>query len=150
MLSTATSRILLNGDPGNPLHHRRGLRQGDPLAPMLFILALEPLQQIFQRATDSGILSALSHRAARMRTSFYADDAAIFLNPIKEEVAAVFQLLDFFGQTSGLRINVNKCTAYPIRCKAVDQNDLLGVFGGNIGSLPCTYLGWGFLSISET
>jgi hypothetical protein len=45
--STASSWILLNGEPGKHVHHRRGLRQGVPLAPLLFILALEPLQRIF-------------------------------------------------------------------------------------------------------
>jgi hypothetical protein len=63
---------------------------------MLFIIALEPLQQILNRATDSCLLSEISQRASRMRTSFYADDAALFLNPAKEEVKIVFELPDFF------------------------------------------------------
>jgi hypothetical protein len=141
LLSSASSRVLLNGTPGKPFHHRRGLRQGDPLAPMLFILALEPLHRILTRAADDGILSTISHRADRMRTSFYADDAAIFLNPIEAEVKSVFEILSFFGRTSGLKINLSKCTIFPIRCDQLNQNQLAGNSGCRIGTLPCTYLG---------
>jgi retron-type reverse transcriptase len=43
--STTTSRVMLNGDPGRPIKHARGLRQGDPLSLLLFILAMNPLQK---------------------------------------------------------------------------------------------------------
>jgi hypothetical protein len=40
---STTSRVLLNGAAGNPITHRRGLTQGDPLLLLLFILAIDPL-----------------------------------------------------------------------------------------------------------
>jgi hypothetical protein len=73
-------------------------------------------------------------------TSFYADDAALFLNPAKEEVKIVFELLEFFGKTSGLRINLNKCTIFPIGCENLYPG-FLEHLDCSIGSLPCTYLG---------
>jgi hypothetical protein len=113
LLSSATSVVLLNGTEGKPVRHRRGLRQGDPLSPLLFILALDPLQRILQAATDAGILSRLPIREAKLRTSLYADDAVLFLNPIRAEVDSVLRILHAFGQATGLRINVDKSSVTP-------------------------------------
>lgn len=141
LLDTASSRVLLNGIPGSPFRHRRGLRQGDPLSPMLFILAMEPLQRILDRATAEGILSPLPLSTARTRTSFYADDAAIFVNPVKEEIEAVMEILAAFGAISGLQINILKCQAFPIKCEGLDIGGIMSSFGGVLGVFPCKYLG---------
>jgi hypothetical protein len=53
---------------------------------MLFIIAMEPLQRMFDIAVRDGLLRPLGGRVSKLRASLYADDAAAFLNPIKEEV----------------------------------------------------------------
>lgn len=76
---------------------------------MLFILAIDPLQRLLDAATEQRVLQPVHHRAATTRISMYADDAAIFLNPDREKVQAIQQILDAFGSASGLRINLSKC-----------------------------------------
>jgi hypothetical protein len=83
IFSTASSQILLNGIPGPPIPHGRGLRQGDPLSPLLFILAIDPLQRLLSLATEAGILTRVARDRARLRVSLYADDVVIFLQPEK-------------------------------------------------------------------
>jgi hypothetical protein len=46
VMSSRTTSILLNGIPGKVFHCRRGVRQGDPLSPIVFVLAAFLLQSI--------------------------------------------------------------------------------------------------------
>jgi hypothetical protein len=108
---------------------------------MLFILAMDPLQRLLDLATQQGILTPLPSAAARWRTSMYADDAAIFINPLKEDVDAVRMILEAFGRFSGLHINLQKSSIHPIRCEGIDIDHVLSSFGGTRGAFPCRYLG---------
>uniref|UniRef100_A0A453R381 Reverse transcriptase domain-containing protein n=1 Tax=Aegilops tauschii subsp. strangulata TaxID=200361 RepID=A0A453R381_AEGTS len=65
LVSTASSACTLNGDLGQAILHRRGLWQGDPLSPLLFILAIDPLHRLLETAQTAGILTPLPARAAR-------------------------------------------------------------------------------------
>jgi len=48
--------VLLNGIPGEKISHRHGLRQGDPLSPMLFILVMDVLCYIVKKAANDDML----------------------------------------------------------------------------------------------
>jgi len=141
LFRTATSRVMLNDLLGPSFHHARGVRQGDPLSPMLFILAMDPLPRILEFATQMGALSPVPSSTARWRTSLYADDAAIFINPRKEDIDAIKVILQAFGNISGLHINLEKSSVHPIRCDEIDLDHVLTSFAGIRGSFPCRYLG---------
>ena len=68
------------------------------MSPLLFILAIDPLQRLLNLVTEAGILSKVARDRARMRISLYVDDAVIFLRPDKQEVKALVRLLNLFGQ----------------------------------------------------
>uniref|UniRef100_A0A453NQS0 Reverse transcriptase domain-containing protein n=2 Tax=Aegilops tauschii subsp. strangulata TaxID=200361 RepID=A0A453NQS0_AEGTS len=60
--ATSTSSFLLNGAAGKQIIHCRGLRQGDPLSPLLFIIAIDPMHRLLQRAMELGQLDSLPGR----------------------------------------------------------------------------------------
>jgi len=113
---------------GKWFKHRTGLRQGDPLSPMMFILAMEPLQIMLNKATEKGLLSPICNRRAKLTISLFADDAAIFLNPITDEVQVVRNILDAFATVSGLTTNTTKSAAYPVKCEDLDLQHIMEPF----------------------
>lgn len=141
LLISSTSRALLNGCPGIPIKHGRGLRQGDPLSPLLFILAIDPFHHLLEKATNLGLLSTLRGRAPRFRTSLYADDAAIFVNPSVQDMTNLTEILRAFGGVSGLRTNMSKSQIAPIRCGNIDLTDVTSIFPAALTSFPMKYLG---------
>jgi hypothetical protein len=138
--TTSSSAFLLNGEPDNRIRHRRGVRQGDPLAPMLFLLAMEPLHKLFRYAQNLGALGYLHHNCASFRMSLYADDAAVFINPSQQDLQTTKYLLQLFGEASGLVTNLEKTEYYPLGCHDINIQELLGP-NQQISLFPCKYLG---------
>ena len=141
LLSSASTRVLLNGHPGGKIFNRRGLRQGDPLSPQLFILIMEVLHLLIERATACGLLSPLADTGLRHRTSIYADDVVTFLRPLERDLRVVAQLLDDFGLVSGLRANLEKCSAHLIRCGEAEAALVARELHCPLLPFPLRYLG---------
>jgi hypothetical protein len=62
LLATSSAQILLNGIPRDYIGHQRGLRQSDPLSPMLFILVMDILSPLVRWASEEGLLQPLASR----------------------------------------------------------------------------------------
>lgn len=141
ILGSSSSKVLLNGRAGSSFMHGKGLRQGDPLSPMLFILAIDPLQNLLVAAQDEGLLQPLHRRTARFNMALYADDVVIFTRPVKDEIQAVQAILLHFGRATGMITNLTKSEVYAIRCKDLDLQDILSPFPAQLKEFPCSYLG---------
>jgi hypothetical protein len=71
----------------------------------------------------------------------YADDAVVFLNPIKADSDMLMAIMDQFGAAIGLKMNVSQSSVDPIWCSQVNLDDLLQNFDGLRATFPITYLG---------
>jgi hypothetical protein len=131
----------LNGVRRPWIKHRRGLQQGDPLLPYLFIIAVDTLWHILQKVKEEGLLTPLRDRMARLRLSLYDDDTTVFVNLTKSDVDKVMHIMHRFSDATSLRINVNKSSVAPIRCSELNLGEVQHNFAGMQVQLSTTYLG---------
>jgi hypothetical protein len=84
------------------------VRQGDPLSPILYILAMDSFHTILQWAADHDLLADLGLHHNVPRASIYADDAVIFFRPLLQDMEVIAAALRLFAGTSGLHVNLQK------------------------------------------
>jgi hypothetical protein len=102
----------INGYISNPIAQGRGLRQGDPLSPLLFNLAFEPLLCTIQHSpTIKGI--AIPKRQDPVKQGAYADDLLAMVSSV-EEWEALDRALQLYGSASNAKVNLNKTVAFPM------------------------------------
>ncbi|WVZ88994.1 hypothetical protein U9M48_035459 [Paspalum notatum var. saurae] len=141
LLGSASSRILVNGVPGDTISHRRGVRQGDSLSPLIFVLAMDSLNRLVDKAVEAGILHNLEIPQVKYHCRLYADDAILFASPSVQEASALKHLLHTFGTASRLTTNLGKCSISPIACPLEQLTLVAGTLGCAVVVLPITYLG---------
>ena len=144
-ISTASFSILINGTPAGFFQSSRGLRQGDPLSPYLFVIGMEALSCLINRAVDGNYLFGIqvaNRRGEDLSIShlLYADDTLIFCEDDIEQLKFLSWILMWFEAMSGLKINLSKSEIIPIG-PVNNLVELASELGCNIGSLPTSYLG---------
>uniref|UniRef100_A0A8R7TKT7 Reverse transcriptase domain-containing protein n=1 Tax=Triticum urartu TaxID=4572 RepID=A0A8R7TKT7_TRIUA len=141
LLSTASTRVMINGHPGPPIDHACGRRQGDPVSPMLFTIVIDVLNSMLIRAVELGLIQWLTTRHAASSISLYADDVVVFCRPDHHDIFAVRELLRVFGLVSGLHTNYSKCSATPIQCNDEDIATIAAEMQCPVKQFPIQYLG---------
>ena len=84
---------------------------------MLFILVMDVLNSIIVKAEEDGLLQPLSRRISGQRLSLFADDVALFIRPVEEELQVTKEILNAFDMASGLQTNLSKSSIIPIQCE---------------------------------
>jgi len=100
-----TSCVINNGHTSEHFLLERGVRQGCPLSPYLFIICTELLAHAIRNDQD---ITGLNIENVTVKMSLYADDTTVILKPDINEIRKLFYILDKFRDISGLTVNRDK------------------------------------------
>lgn len=134
--------VRINDQIGPFFETHKGLRQGDPLSPLLFNLAAEALTLLINRTEENGLLEGLGvTEQNRVAVLQYADDT-IFLLPDNLNYARNLKfILCLFEKLSVLKINFNKSEVFCFGKAKEKENLYSQLFTCRVGALPMKYLG---------
>lgn len=109
-VSSATISVLVNGSPTDEFGLGRGLRQGDPLSPFLFLIVAEGLSVMMKKVMANGMFRGykLGESALEISHLQYADDTLLVGETTWENIWAIKCILQLFEVTSGLKVNFSK------------------------------------------
>lgn len=134
-ISTLSYSVAVNGELHGFFPGRKGLRQGDPISSLLFVIAMDVLSKMLDQGATNGRFGIHPECKAPLITHLsFANDVLIFFDGSWESLRGILQILEEFREVSGLRINQNKLNSS--RCR-----ELAAEMGIAQGSLPIRYLG---------
>ena len=116
-----TSQVYVNGTLSEIFRLERGTRQGCPLSPSLFALAIEPLAQKIRQTEE---VSGISIDKQKYKLSLFADDLLLYLTNIKTSLPKVMKIIDEFSKISGYKMNIEKTELMQINKGACIPEDL--------------------------
>jgi hypothetical protein len=143
-VSTVSFSILVNGQPCHYFKPNRGIKQGDPLSPYLFILCADVFSGLITKAQNHSTINgiAIAQNAPKVSHLFFADDSIIFCRAKKEEAIQLKAIFDEYQRISGQQINMSKSemTFSPNIQQAI-KNDFKEFLPLTITSTIAKYLG---------
>ena len=116
------SSILYNGHCSNSFLVLRGVRQGDPLSPYLFIICAELLADAIKQ---NGQIKGITVNNEEFLLGPYADDTFFLLDGTQTSLSSCLDTLELFGECSGLKVNVEKTKAVWLGSKQFSKDTLL-------------------------
>ncbi|XP_076897948.1 uncharacterized protein LOC143551383 [Bidens hawaiensis] len=143
LLSSARSAVLVNGSPTYEFKCSKGMRQGDPSSPFLFLVVMEALSCMIRAVCDEGLFCGikLPNNGPVLSHLFYADDAMILGEWSIDNIKCVIRVLRCFYLCSGLKINVAKSSLFGVGVEDDEIGCMANVIGCRKGEFPFEYLG---------
>lgn len=109
-ISSVSYHVLINGEPKGSISPSRGIRQGDPLSPFLFIILTEALISQIQGVEREGRITGLKIARGSPPIShlLFADDNLFFCKAEVSQCAELMKIINTYGCSSGQQLNVEK------------------------------------------
>lgn len=143
VLLSAKLSISVNGNLVGFFSCKRGVRQGDPLSPLLFCVAEEVLSRAISLLVQQGKLLPMSSPRGYQVPShvLYADDILIFCRGTKRNIDCLMSLFTRYGEASGQLISLDKSIVYHGNVPSRRLTEIINTLGFKLGHLPFIYLG---------
>jgi len=143
ILKSARLSILVNGKAVGYFTCSRGVRQGDPLSPLLFCLAEEVLSRALSMAAASGRLLPMAYcRGVVLPTHIlYADDVMIFCTGTKRNIRTLLNIFQSYSEVFGQVITNTKSRFCTGAMNSTRAQMILDMLGFSVGTVPLIYLG---------
>lgn len=143
--------IQINGELAGYFNSKRGLRQGCALSPYLFVICMQVLSKLLDKAAaDKKIGYHPYCKELNMTHICFADDVLVFSDGKKSSIEGIFGVFQEFAKISGLNISLEKSTLFLAGVKNEDSASILEQFPFEAGSLPVRYLGLPLLTKKMT
>ena len=143
--TTVTTSILFNGGSLDAFSPSKGIRQGDPLFPYIFIMCMEYLGQLIQDKCKEGRWKPVkaSRNGPSFSHLFFADDLVFFAKAAMENCRAIKEVLDKFCKDSGQSISFAKSRVlFSANIEQADEEVFASTLGFQSTSCLGKYLGF--------
>ncbi|XP_060965559.1 uncharacterized protein LOC133034485 [Cannabis sativa] len=143
-VSSATLTFNINGAIKGSVVPKRGLRQGDPISPYLFLICSEGLSALLKNEESLGNLKGLSiaRGAPSVSHLLFADDSLLFCQATYASCHAIQHVLDYYHRASGQLLNTDKTVmSFSPNVTSVNKDQFHHVLGMPICELHEKYLG---------
>ncbi|CAL0325061.1 unnamed protein product [Lupinus luteus] len=142
-LQSNSISVLINGSPFMEFNMSRGLRQGDPVAPFLFLIVGEGLDGIMRSVVSKQIFKGYSVGKDKVVISHlqYADDTLLIGEESVDNVLALKYILKCFELASGLRINFHKSSFIDVKRRGGFVQMAVNKLFCYVGAIPFKFLG---------
>lgn len=142
-ISSPRFSVAINGELAGFFRGKKGLRQGDPLSPYLFLFVMEVLSNLLVIAANAGRIR-LHPRCSDPKIThlLFADDLLIFSNGSRWSINGICSVMDKFKRMSGLSINPDKSHIFFGGYAGISAQVIADISGFSIGTFPTRYLGF--------
>nr|GEX63523.1 RNA-directed DNA polymerase, eukaryota, reverse transcriptase zinc-binding domain protein [Tanacetum cinerariifolium] len=143
-LRTSRGSVLVNGSPTKEFQFFKGLKQGDPLAPFLFILVMESLHISFNRVVEAGLFQGIVlNSSTQLSHLFFADDVVFMGQWNSNNIDTIIHVLKCFHLASGLNINLGKS-----KLMGIAVNDVINAWDDIVDKLVVRLSKWKMKTLS--